>query len=263
MEGESCSCDIVSEQSAGFCLSDCCYQTLDCEGVFIANIHVSLAGSDGDCRYEHSLKDTVRVAFQYASVHVRSWISLICVADYISVPIVLRTGRPFDPRGKTAAPAPSQPGFFDYLDDLGSIHFMKCLYECGISPLDNVFLYAVRVNIPAIPQGNFYLFAVKRDIFQKGDAFKGFHFGKGIGDILQYAPGITHLSQYPFLFEMGLLVIFYGVKNFILSNIFVNHPRLAGFKYFNQRFEFAETDTSGLADPDAVVTGKFLQGLRI
>jgi hypothetical protein len=175
---------------------------------------------------------------------------------------VLGAGGPLDAGRKTAAAAPRSPeAFTSSMISLGFISF-KGLEQGAVTAPGNIFVDGIRVDVAAVAKGDFHLFAVKGNLFQKGDPFLGRHLGHRIvGAAFHYAKGFSHLAENPlFLFERPLAVIFDGVDDLVFGDVFVNHPRLALGENLHQRFLLAEPDASGLADLDARVTGKGRSG---
>ena len=70
----------------------------------MAHINVSVMGPHGNGADDHPFQNAVGVSFQQAPVHVGPGIPFIGIANNVSIPFVPGARRPFDARGKSAAP---------------------------------------------------------------------------------------------------------------------------------------------------------------
>ncbi|MBA7685116.1 hypothetical protein ES703_93533 [subsurface metagenome] len=100
--------DGFAEQAELFRFGDSQGHVFHSKRIFHPNINVAFRGADRIGPDDHAFNDTVRVAFQKASIHVSSWVSLVCIADdilYIRVDFV--TDFPFFPGQETCPPSSS------------------------------------------------------------------------------------------------------------------------------------------------------------
>jgi len=109
IKAESGSENILSEKPFLCSLLDCDTQTGNSYGIFSTNIEISVFGTDRiTCNY-HPLNDRKRIPFKNRTVHKRSGISFVTVADNIFFIIVLIIGKlPLSARWKSAAAASAE-----------------------------------------------------------------------------------------------------------------------------------------------------------
>ncbi len=67
-------------------------ETLNCNGVFRADVDISLCGADSVARDSHSFDYNMRVAFKHRTIHKRAGVALVGVAAYVFLTAVLNDG---------------------------------------------------------------------------------------------------------------------------------------------------------------------------
>ncbi|MNE37045.1 hypothetical protein D3C80_1308830 [compost metagenome] len=114
----------------------------------------------------------MRIAFQDRTVHERSRITLVSIADDILLRLVL-FGRelPLESGKKPAAAASPQAGLLHRPDYLLGAHRHKHLGKCFVTVTCNVLIYDFGINGAAVSQRNPHLFFIKVRFLKAQDFF--------------------------------------------------------------------------------------------
>ncbi len=106
------------------------------QGIFLADVDVSLVGADGIGPQGQSFQDRVGIALQETAVHVGAGVTLVGVDDHV-LGIVGGVARalPFAAGGESAATAASQIGLLDFVEDFLVGHAVERLGQ-GRIPAD-------------------------------------------------------------------------------------------------------------------------------
>ena len=96
--------DVFTEQAIFASLSDGDLQTVDSQRVFSTDINQTVGSTDGIAADGHSLDDAVRVTFHDGTVHERTRVAFVGVADDVHlIALVLCAEAPFHAGGETSA----------------------------------------------------------------------------------------------------------------------------------------------------------------
>ncbi len=112
--------NVFTEKPVVCCLSDGGLEPLDGQRVLGPAINIAFIGSHGVGADHHPFDDGMRVAFQDGTVHERTGVSFVGIADNIF--LISRRSRaetPFQPGGESAAAAAAQARLFHFIDHLG------------------------------------------------------------------------------------------------------------------------------------------------
>lgn len=148
-------------------------QTLDGQGILRPDVDVAFASSNGIAADNHTLDDSVGVTFQDTAVHERSGIALIRVADDVLLVAGRAAGElPLQARGKTGTPPAPQTRLFDFGNDLFRGHLGQGLGAGRVASCGDVIIYALRIDVAAVGQGDPVLLLEKVQLIIAGDAFQ-------------------------------------------------------------------------------------------
>jgi hypothetical protein len=141
------------------------FQPLDRQGIFRAHVDESLARADRVSRHRHAFKNAMWIAFQDAAVHVGSGIPLVAIADDVFL-IGDRLGHrsPFQAGRVTRAAAPAQSAVGDDLDDFFGRHLVDHVDQRLVSTVRDVIFDPLRIDRPAVLEGDLHLLFKKRDV---------------------------------------------------------------------------------------------------
>ena len=95
--------DVLTEQAVFTSLGDGDLQTVDSQRVFSTDVNQTVGGADGIAADGHSLDDAVRVTFHDGTVHERTRVTFVSVADDVHlIALVLGAETPFHAGGETS-----------------------------------------------------------------------------------------------------------------------------------------------------------------
>jgi len=122
-EGEAAVHDVLPQETVLLSLGHGSLQTLDGKGILCPAINVPFVGSHGEGAKGHPLDDAVGIALQERTVHERTGVSLVSVADDVFLVSLRRSAEaPLEARGESAAPAAPEAGRLYLVDDLLRLH---------------------------------------------------------------------------------------------------------------------------------------------
>ena len=160
--------DVFAQQAIFPRLSDSNFQPLYCDGVFGADINVTLVCADSIAGDSHCLQHHMGVAFQNGTIHERSGVAFVSVAADVFLARRLRRRKaPFYPGGEAAAAPSAQAGVLDGLDHLVGGHFGQHFAQRHVAVHADVFVDVFRVNDAAVFQRHTFLFRIKLGVVQR------------------------------------------------------------------------------------------------
>ena len=108
---------------------------------------LSLPAADGIRCDDHSLNDSMWIAFQHMAVHECTWVAFVCVADNIlGVAFCLTTQFPLSTGWEPGASATTQIGFLDICNDLVWGHLKERFLQRFVSTYRQIVLNFARIN---------------------------------------------------------------------------------------------------------------------
>ena len=154
--------NIFAKQPIGFRLSHRDIEPLNGKRIFGTDIDIGLRRTNAIRRNRHTLKQTMRVAFNNRTIHERAGVALIGVADQILlIPFSISGEPPLLTGREPAAAATTKTALLHFVANLLGTHRLKHLRQRLISAASDVFFDAHRRNMTAIrPEPN--EFAVRR-----------------------------------------------------------------------------------------------------
>ena len=130
----------------------------------------------------------MRVAFHDGTVHECPRVTFVGIADYIfDVRYAFPGKAPLDSCRESSASAATQSGTFHFVYDLFRSPVQKAVRQGFITIPCDVFLYVLRVDESAVPQGNALLLAVEVHMFGVADMLPGLRVQ--VQQPLDFAPG--------------------------------------------------------------------------
>jgi hypothetical protein len=113
----------------------------------------------------------MRVAFQNGPVHKSAWVTFVCVtADVFDVVYRTFCEFPLHPCREASAPAPSQPGTLNDIDDLIRTEFGQAFAERSISVKRDIFINVFGIDQAAVPKSDTLLLLIKIYLVQRVNA---------------------------------------------------------------------------------------------
>ena len=179
--------DIVAQQTILLRPGDGHLESLDGQGILGAAIDVALPGADGIATDDHPFQQAVGIALDNGAIHKGPWVPFVRVAhDILGVPRSASGELPLESGDKAGPTPPAQPGKFDLFEHLLPCHRSQDLGQGLVTVPGDVFLNVLRVNQPAVSQGDAQLLAVERDVRIVRDWRPGLRVC--IGQPLHYSP---------------------------------------------------------------------------
>ncbi|MPM75997.1 hypothetical protein SDC9_122992 [bioreactor metagenome] len=183
--------DVAAQQAVVPGLGDGDFQPLDGDGVFRADINVSLAGAHGIAGDGHGLQHTVGVALQHGAVHKRAGVALVGVAGHEFYPVLagcVGGELPFQAGGEACAAPPADAALLDGVDDLLRGLLGEGPGQGAVAAGADVLVDVFRVNDAAVAQGDAQLLLVEDRVGQGGDGLRAFvfHMEQALDDAALY-----------------------------------------------------------------------------
>ena len=114
----------------------------------------------------------MRVILQNRTVHERTRVALVCVADYdFFIGLLLRRDLPFGPCRESAAASAAQSGCLDDLNDILRLHLVQRLGKRRVAVEGNIFFDAFRIDPTAVLQCNTVLLGEEFLFVRRKQAF--------------------------------------------------------------------------------------------
>ncbi len=224
---------------------------MHCKRVFRAHIDDALGGSGRVAADRHALDQGMRVALQFVSIHIRTRVSLIRIADEV----FLRSGclaevLEFQTRGKPGSSASAQSGLFQAFDDCVGRPFPEHIEQSTIAASAKIFLDVAWIDEAAVAQYEFLLAGKERNFGPGG------HIGLS-GSVIQFRRDMVpmlHLAQ-----DQRLRKRFAGepVENLVdlvWPHALQDDDRLTGRPYIDQWLLCAIAKASGRYQLDVQAT---------
>ena len=172
MEAEAAAENVLAQKSQLPRLIDGNFQALYGDGIFSTDINIPGIGSNRISGNGHRFQYGMRIAFQDGSIHERTRIAFIGIADDIFVAWRLICRKlPFHPGRKSATASAPQAGSLDLIDDLLRRHFRQRLAQRLIAITSDVLADFLRIDHPAIVQSDALLLSVETNLTHVEDFF--------------------------------------------------------------------------------------------
>ncbi|HPX02027.1 MAG TPA: hypothetical protein PK311_00975 [Syntrophales bacterium] len=151
-------------------------QMLNGQGIFGADINDALRCTGGISSYQHAFENAVRIAFEDASVHVRTRVAFVGVAnDVFCTAVSLGSEKcPFLSRRKPGSPPSPQSGCDDLLENKFRVTSGEGFGERQIPPVSYVIMDTDRVDLFVSAHDGSQLFFEKRKLVLLLDGFSCF-----------------------------------------------------------------------------------------
>ena len=117
------------------------------------------------------------VAFQNATVHERTRVTFVSVANYIFfIAYRFSSKLPLHASGEATAATTTQAGLFNFVNNFLRSHGSYCFSQSFVTTYSNVLFNLFRVNSAAISQNKTFLFFIETDFRIAGYLFQAHRF---------------------------------------------------------------------------------------
>ena len=165
-----------------------------------------MGGADGVAADGHGLDDAVRVAFHDGTVHERTRVAFVGVADDVHlIALVLGAEAPFHAGREASAAATAKARLGDFVDDLLGGHFAEALTKGFVAAARDALVDVLGVDETAVAQGDAQLLAVEAHVLRVGHMFLVFRVHvEQIGDLTALDDVLVHDLLDVFGFHLGV-----------------------------------------------------------
>ena len=168
--------NVVAQKSEFFRLLDCDTKSVDRDGVFCADVEITVLRADCVTCNHHTFDDGKGVSFENGTVHKRARVAFVAVANDVLCAFGLSVCElPLSARWESAAAASSQARRQNLVDDVLSVHIERSFKSFESTCAESLF-YLFGIDAAATVQCDANLLFVERDVVLLGD----FLFGDGV-----------------------------------------------------------------------------------
>ena len=162
--------DVLAQKPVFARLFDGDGQALYRDGVFRADVNITLIRADGVCRDRHRFDDGVRVAFEDGTIHERAGVALVRVAaDVLFLAGGIFGELPFPARREARAAAAAKAGLGDDVDNVLRGHFGQNFAECLVTVVSDVLLDLFGVDDAAVAERHTVLLFIEVGVVERLD----------------------------------------------------------------------------------------------